>query len=108
MAPEPRADRAYTGCVRCWPSRPRESRLIDSTKSLAKHNWQRWGSEDQKGAANLIQPSDVVAASGLVRSGRVFVESINLVSLGLLGQHRTQPVYARSARGSGAIALSSF
>ena len=55
-----------------------ESRLIDSTKSLAKHNWQRWGSEDQKGAANLIQPSHVVAASALVRSGRVFSLGINI------------------------------
>ena len=46
--------------------------MIEATANLARHNWQRWGSEDEKGAANLIQPADIVAASRLVRTGRVF------------------------------------
>ena len=52
--------------------------MIESTTSLAQHNWHRWGSEDEKGAANLIQPADIVAASALVRTGRVFSLAINI------------------------------
>ncbi|MDB5820271.1 MAG: cyclase family protein [Rhizobacter sp.] len=52
--------------------------MIDSKTSLAKHNWNRWGADDQKGAANLATPENVVAASGLVRTGRVFSLGINI------------------------------
>jgi kynurenine formamidase len=47
---------------------------IDTVRDLAQRysNWGRWGADDELGTLNLIRPSDVVAASGLVRSGRVF------------------------------------
>lgn len=35
-------------------------------------NWGRWGAADELGTLNHIRPSDVVAAAGLVRDGRVF------------------------------------
>lgn len=41
-------------------------------------NWGRWGPEDQLGTLNHIRPEDIVAASRLVRSGRVFSLSIPL------------------------------
>ena len=47
---------------------------IDTVRSLAERysNWGRWGADDELGTLNHISPSDVVAASGLVRHGRVF------------------------------------
>lgn len=33
-------------------------------------NWGRWGAHDQRGALNYLEPKDVQAAAGLVRSGR--------------------------------------
>jgi kynurenine formamidase len=49
-------------------------RTIDTVRSLAERysNWGRWGADDEVGTLNHITPSDVVAAAGLVRSGRVF------------------------------------
>lgn len=35
-----------------------------------RSNWQRWGTDDQRGAVNLITPEKRVAAARLVRSGR--------------------------------------
>jgi kynurenine formamidase len=47
---------------------------IDTVRELAQRysNWGRWGPDDELGTLNLISPSDVVAASGLVRTGRTF------------------------------------
>jgi kynurenine formamidase len=47
---------------------------IDSVRALIQRysNWGRWGADDELGTLNHIQPSDVVAASGLVHGGRVF------------------------------------
>ncbi|HSL76871.1 MAG TPA: cyclase family protein [Candidatus Limnocylindrales bacterium] len=62
------------------PSRPSTEPVpsIDTVRSLIARysNWGRWGPDDELGTLNHIQPSDVVAASGLVRSGRVFSLSI--------------------------------
>jgi kynurenine formamidase len=35
-------------------------------------NWGRWGDEDERGTVNLITPERLVAAAGLVRSGKIF------------------------------------
>jgi kynurenine formamidase len=47
---------------------------IETVRLLAERfsNWGRWGPDDQLGTLNHIRESDVVAASALVRSGRVF------------------------------------
>lgn len=39
---------------------------------MATRNWGRWGADDEKGAANLIDADCVRAGAALVRSGRVF------------------------------------
>jgi kynurenine formamidase len=51
-----------------------EAPSVDTVRQLAERcsNWGRWGSDDQLGTLNHIQASDVVAASSLVRTGRVF------------------------------------
>jgi kynurenine formamidase len=40
-------------------------RIFESVK-----NWGRWGSDDERGTLNYIQPGHIVAAAALVRSGR--------------------------------------
>ncbi|MEY4372517.1 MAG: hypothetical protein RL219_1286 [Actinomycetota bacterium] len=35
-------------------------------------NWGRWGTDDEKGTTNLITPERIIAASKLVRTGKVF------------------------------------
>lgn len=37
-----------------------------------RRNWGRWGSEDERGLANLLTPERTAAAASLVRTGRVF------------------------------------
>jgi kynurenine formamidase len=36
------------------------------------NNWGRWGENDQRGTANLLTPEGVLAARGLIRTGRAF------------------------------------
>jgi kynurenine formamidase len=38
----------------------------------APSNWGRWGDADERGTANLLTPAGVLAATGLVRAGRVY------------------------------------
>jgi kynurenine formamidase len=47
---------------------------IEEVRELARRcsNWGRWGAHDQLGTLNHIRAEDVVAASALVRTGRVF------------------------------------
>jgi kynurenine formamidase len=47
---------------------------VETVRRLARQcsNWGRWGPEDQLGTLNHILERDVVAASTLVRTGRVF------------------------------------
>ncbi len=35
-------------------------------------NWGRWGDDDERGTVNLITPECLVAATQLVRQGKVF------------------------------------
>ncbi len=51
--------------------------------------WGRWGSEDERGALNLVTPASVVEAAHAVRSGKVY-------SLALpISRTRTPPVFDR-------------
>lgn len=64
-------------------------------------NWGRWGPEDERGTLNLITPERIVAAAGLVRSGKVFELGIPLDSSGpqaLAG--RMNPVRLMSESGA--------
>src|SRR6266568_3879488 len=49
-----------------WPDNRDE--LLEYLYS--RHNWQRWGPEDERGAVNLIGPAQRLSALRLVRSGR--------------------------------------
>ena len=41
-------------------------------------NWGRWGKDDQIGTLNHVKPEDVVKASALIRTGKVFALGIPL------------------------------
>lgn len=43
----------------------------DAALSDRKRNWGRWGEDDERGTANLLTAERVLAATGLVRQGKV-------------------------------------
>jgi kynurenine formamidase len=80
---------------------------IDTVRQLAARcsNWGRWGPEDQLGTLNHLAAADVVAASGLVRSGRVFSLSIPLDETGPQtgGFGRFNPIHLMIRDGNAAV-----
>ena len=80
---------------------------IDTVRELAARcsNWGRWGPEDQLGTLNHIQGSDVVAASRLVASGRVFSLAIPLDENGPQtgGFGRFNPIHLMLRDGNAAV-----
>ncbi|GAF47618.1 cyclase family protein [Rhodococcus wratislaviensis] len=61
-------------------------------------NWGRWGEEDRLGTLNLITPESVVAAAGLVRTGRTFSLAIPFDASGPQGgRFRSNPERLMSA-----------
>lgn len=64
-------------------------------------NWGRWGPDDERGTMNLITPERLVAATRLVRHGRIFDLSIPLDRRGpQLGTYRTNPVHLMTMTGT--------
>ena len=73
----------------------------------ALSNWGRWGRDDQVGTLNNVTPADIVAASKLIRTGRVFALGIPLgpsgPQRGLFGK-RWNPIHTMLATGTDALA----
>jgi kynurenine formamidase len=80
---------------------------IETVRQLAARcsNWGRWGPDDQLGTLNHVRPEDIVAASGLVRSGRVFSLSIPLDEKGPQtgGFGRFNPIHLMIRDGNAAV-----
>src|SRR5271154_5647373 len=69
-------------------------------------NWGRWGDDDQIGTLNNVSPSDIVAAAGLIRKGKVFSLALSLkepIQSGLFGG-RWNPIHTMLATGTDAAA----
>ncbi|MFL5317504.1 MAG: cyclase family protein [Microvirga sp.] len=70
-------------------------------------NWGRWGEDDQIGTLNHVGPDEIVAASKLVRKGKVFAMGIPLnqqgPQSGLFGG-RWNPIHTMLATGTDAVA----
>ena len=81
-------------------SRESLERVFEQTK-----NWGRWGPEDELGTLNHVRPEDVVAAAGLVRSGRVFSLAIPLDEAGPQtgGFGRFNPIHLMIRDGNAAV-----
>src|SRR5713226_3190847 len=78
--------------------------IYEAADSLS--NWGRWGSEDQIGTLNHIEPAHIVAAAGLVRKGKVFALGLPLdqkLQSGLFGG-RWNPIHTMLATGTDAVA----
>ena len=45
---------------------------MDPKERFEQKNWGRWGAQDAKGLLNLLSPENTVAASRLVKTGRVY------------------------------------
>jgi kynurenine formamidase len=80
---------------------------IETVRQLAERcsNWGRWGPDDELGTLNHIQAEDVVAASGLVRSGRVFSLAIPVDENGPQtgGFGRFNPIHLMIRDGNAAV-----
>jgi len=80
---------------------------IETVRRLADRcsNWGRWGADDQLGTLNHLTPDDVVAAAGLVRSGRVFSLAIPLDERGPQtgGLGRFNPIHLMIRDGNAAV-----
>lgn len=67
-------------------------------------NWNRWGPDDELGTLNLITPQVVVAAAGLVRTGRIFDLGIPFGAGGPQpGGARINPVHLMRDTGAGQV-----
>jgi len=79
--------------------------IAEAHKKLS--NWGRWGDKDQLGTLNYITAEDIVAATRLVRKGKVFALGIPLdrngPQNGLFGG-RWNPIHTMLATGTDAIA----
>ena len=80
---------------------------IDTVRQLSERcsNWGRWGPEDQLGTLNHIQAQDIVAASGLVKKGRIFSLSIPVDENGPQtgGFGRFNPIHLMIRDGNAAV-----
>ena len=80
---------------------------VETVRELAVRcsNWGRWGPEDELGTLNHILPSDVVAASRLVRTGRVFSLAIPVDENGPQtgGFGRFNPIHLMIRDGNAAV-----
>jgi kynurenine formamidase len=72
-------------------------------------NWGRWGPDDERGTMNLISPEIIVAASRLVRAGRVFDLGIPFDSKGPQpGGGRINPIRLMSETGADQVIPGAF
>lgn len=72
-------------------------------------NWGRWGADDERGTINLITPEIIVAASRLIRAGRVFDLGIPFDSKGPQpGGGRINPIRLMSETGADQVIPGAF
>jgi kynurenine formamidase len=85
---------------------------IDTVRELGSthSNWGRWGADDEKGTLNLVTPEMVVAAAGLVKTGKTISMALPYdeagPQTGSLG--RFNPIHLMIRDGADAIAGTSI
>jgi kynurenine formamidase len=84
-----------------------ESPGVDTVRELAARysNWGRWGPDDELGTLNHIKADDVIGASRLVRSGRIFSLAIPVDENGPQtgGFGRFNPIHLMVRDGNAAV-----
>ena len=85
---------------------------IQTVLELAERhsNWGRWGPDDERGTLNLVTPEHVVAAAGLVKSGRTISMALPYDSEGPQtgSSGRFNPIHLMIRDGADAIAGTSL
>ena len=77
--------------------------IYKTAKELS--NWGRWGDDDEIGTLNNISATDIVAAAGLVKQGKVFALGLDLkekIQSGLFGG-RWNLIHQMLATGTDAV-----
>lgn len=64
------------------------------------NNWGKWGADDERGAANYIQPQHVVKAAQLIKTGKLFSLAIPLDNTGPVYPSRIAPQHIMVATGA--------
>ena len=68
------------------------------------NNWGKWGKDDERGAANYITPERIVAAAGLIQTGKIFSLAIPLDSKGPVFPPRLPPHHTMEITGADYLA----
>lgn len=68
------------------------------------HRWGAFGAEDQRGAANFIEPEQLVAAARLIQSGKIFSLAIPLDATGPVFPPRLPPHHTMVVTGADYVA----
>jgi kynurenine formamidase len=63
-------------------------------------NWGKWGKDDERGAANYIQPQQIVQAAKLIKTGKTFSLAIPLDNTGPVFPSRIAPQHIMVATGA--------
>lgn len=90
---------------------PQEGSQVEDFRSIGRRvsNWGRWGADDERGTVNLITPERLVAAAGLVRTGRIFDLGIPFDANGPQpGGGRINPVRLMSETGADQVFPGAF
>jgi kynurenine formamidase len=73
--------------------------------SPRENNWGRWGSDDERGAVNLVTPDRVLAACSRPQSGTVYQLGIDLKRDAPVGGNRIAPLHFMTQDGGDFAAL---
>lgn len=87
-------------------------RSISDVRRLCEKysNWGRWGPDDERGTLNHVTPEDIIAASRLVRSGRVISMALPYDDAGPQngGFNRFNPIHLMTRDGADVLAGTSL
>jgi kynurenine formamidase len=72
------------------------------------NNWGTWGADDERGAVNYITPERIVAASKLIKSGKMFSLAIPIAADGPVFPPRQPPLHTMLATGADFVADPGF
>jgi len=72
---------------------------------MRQSNWGRWGKDDERGLANLLQGENVVDACHKVKNGKIYNLGISVRQGAPVAGHRMSPMHFMSIDGGDFAAL---
>ena len=89
-----KATRRVTEDIRCLPRKSRRQDLRDAAEKYK--NWGKWGPNDEIGTLNFTSAEDIVAATRLVKKGKVISLALNFDHTGPQGAKSKYPAMGRT------------